>query len=476
MWTSASKSSAERFRREAAVSKVPRKREPRPPVLRARIDQAPAEVGKPVGRAELRVRGGQPFEREIGPLGRDVNQLFPERDRLGRAPFLVAHVSEAQVGRQRARIHLDRGFEPLRRLLAVAPREGFTSELVLDEGERRLTARLVLGRGRFAQPLADGVSLLPLFLLGVQLLEVEERVLVLRIEPQDFGERLDRAVDEAAAAVVEAEAEQHVCVLQLPQVGPLQERLMLLNRASDLTLLAIQVAEDEAQLERLGVQRAGARQRVYRLIGLVGDEEVQAEDEMGRVAEPPPVDPAAVLQLVALPCLAGREADEQRDRAPAMRSCALLSIRHQNICVRHKSWTWTTPSITSPSPTTTTAVIFRSSMTLNASTARSDRRIVTGRGVITSAAVASRMAASQWRRRSPSVMMPARRPAASATHVMPSRLLDISCTTSFIGVSTRTRGISVPTVHDVLDTHQAPPEPASRVQAREVLLAEALPH
>ena len=51
-------------------------------------------------------------------------------------------------------------------------------------------------------------------LLFVELLQVEQRVLVLRIEPQHLVERLERAVDEAAALVVEPEAEQHVRVLE----------------------------------------------------------------------------------------------------------------------------------------------------------------------------------------------------------------------------------------------------------------------
>ena len=51
-------------------------------------------------------------------------------------------------------------------------------------------------------------------LLFVQLLEVDERVLVLRIEPQHLVERFERAIDEPAALVVEAEAEQHVGVLE----------------------------------------------------------------------------------------------------------------------------------------------------------------------------------------------------------------------------------------------------------------------
>ena len=61
--------------------------------------------------------------------------------------------------------------------------------------------------------LADATALVPLMLLFVQLLQVEQRVLVLRIEPQHLVERLERAIDEPAALEVEAEAQQHVGVL-----------------------------------------------------------------------------------------------------------------------------------------------------------------------------------------------------------------------------------------------------------------------
>ena len=64
------------------------------------------------------------------------------------------------------------------------------------------------------QALARVVRLGPLMLLLVQLLEVDQRVFVLRVEPQHLVERLERAIDESAALVVEAEAEQHVGVLE----------------------------------------------------------------------------------------------------------------------------------------------------------------------------------------------------------------------------------------------------------------------
>ena len=58
---------------------------------------------------------------------------------------------------------------------------------------------------------------------------------------------------------------------------------------------------------------AARRQLLDGQIDLVGDEEVQAEDVVRRLARAPAIDPRAVAQLVALPRLADRQADEQRD-------------------------------------------------------------------------------------------------------------------------------------------------------------------
>ena len=79
---------------------------------------------------------------------------------------------------------------------------------------------------RSREPLADLVRLGPLVLFLVELLEIDERVLVLGIEPQHLVEGLERAIDEPAALVVEAEAQQRVGVLELGQLRPLQQRLV----------------------------------------------------------------------------------------------------------------------------------------------------------------------------------------------------------------------------------------------------------
>ena len=51
-------------------------------------------------------------------------------------------------------------------------------------------------------------------LLFVQLLELHQRVPIPGVEAKHFLERLVRAIDEAAAPVIEPEAEQDVRVLQ----------------------------------------------------------------------------------------------------------------------------------------------------------------------------------------------------------------------------------------------------------------------
>ena len=56
----------------------------------------------------------------------------------------------------------------------------------------------------------------------------------------------------------------------------------------------------------------GPGQFLDRLIDLIVHEEVEAEHVMGRLAKPAPIHPAAVAELVALPGLAGDQAQQQR--------------------------------------------------------------------------------------------------------------------------------------------------------------------
>ena len=164
-------------------------------------------------------------------------------------------------------------------------------------------------------------------LLLVDLLEVRQRVAVVGIELEDVGECRERAVDEASAPVVQSQAEQDVGMFQLADVRPLQEGLVFLNRAADLALFAIQVAEDQPDLQRIAGELRRLGELVYRRVDLAGDEKIEAEDVMRRLAPAAAIDPAAVLELVALPCLADGEAREQRDQGGRAVSAILPSVR-----------------------------------------------------------------------------------------------------------------------------------------------------
>jgi hypothetical protein len=92
-----------------------------------------------------------------------------------------------------------------------------------------------------------------LLLILVQLLQVDECVPVPRIEDDHLLEGFERTIDEAAVPEVESEAEQNVGMFELGQIRTLQQRLMHVDRPSHLSLLAVQVAEDHLDLERIGV-------------------------------------------------------------------------------------------------------------------------------------------------------------------------------------------------------------------------------
>ena len=175
-------------------------------------------------------------------------------------------------------------------------------------------ARLPAGGDGLGEALADAGRFGPVVLILVELLELRQRVLVGRVEPEHFLERLDGAVDEPAAPVVEAQAEQHVGVLEAAQARPLQQVLVDLDGAADLSLLAIQVAEDHVDLERVGGEGRGLAHLVDRQIELVGDEEVEPLHVVRRLAVAAPVDPAPLLQLVALPGLADGQAEQEGDQ------------------------------------------------------------------------------------------------------------------------------------------------------------------
>src|SRR5205814_8165926 len=75
--------------------------------------------------------------------------------------------------------------------------------------------------------------------------------------------------------------------------------------------------------ERVTVEACGAAQLFDRQIDLIGDEEVEPEDVMRRLARAAAVEPLAVPQLVALPRLADREAGQQRQQGGEERGIAV---------------------------------------------------------------------------------------------------------------------------------------------------------
>ena len=233
------------------------------------------------------------------------------------------HVAEAEARGRVARIASDGRLKAPGGFRQVVDLERCLAEFVLQEREhlvvlRRVGAPLAAERER-RELLPSRICLLPLVLVLVELLQVRERVAVLGIELEHFVERFDGAIDEAAAAIVEGEAEEDVRVLQPAQLGPLEQILMRLDRTADLSLLAIQVAEDQVDLQRIARRFRRLGQLFDRLVDLAGDEKVEAQHVVRRLAGAAPIDPDAVVQLVALPRLAdgqpgeqGNEPDQQR--------------------------------------------------------------------------------------------------------------------------------------------------------------------
>ena len=173
---------------------------------------------------------------------------------------------------------------------------------------------------------ANPIGIVPLMLLLVELLQVEQRVLIARIEPQHFVERFECAIDEAAALEIEPEAQKDVGVLGARQLGPLEQALMDLDSPCDLAALAVDVAEDQMDLDRIRVNPRRLAQLFDRDVDLVGDQEVEPEYVVMRIARAPPIDPLAVAQFVALPGLADGKARQQGQQRTDERQVVHASI------------------------------------------------------------------------------------------------------------------------------------------------------
>jgi hypothetical protein len=65
--------------------------------------------------------------------------------------------------------------------------------------------------------------------------------------------------------------------------------------------------------ERVRVDARGAGQRVDRQIDLIGDEKIEPEDVVRRLAGAPAIDPRPAAEFLPLPRFADRQPDEQRD-------------------------------------------------------------------------------------------------------------------------------------------------------------------
>ena len=224
---------------------------------------------------------------------------------------MLADVAEVEIRGRGADVHVNRLGEQASRRLRFTVAPPHAADLVREKSEDLLVVG-TMPAVDLRNLLADLQRVRPLMLLFVQLLEVDQRVPVSRIEPHDFLEGFEGAIHEAAVLEVERQAQLHVCLFELGQVRTLKQRLVHVDGAADLSFRAIQVAEQHLDLECVGVADArGLRQLVDRLVHLVVDEEVEAEHVVRRLAQAPAIDPAPVAKLVPLPRLADDQAQQQ---------------------------------------------------------------------------------------------------------------------------------------------------------------------
>src|SRR5262245_48672438 len=117
-------------------------------------------------------------------------------------PLLQARVAEMEVRRYRPRIDVDRLLIRARRHRHVAAPRLRAADLVAQEPEDLQMLVAVL-RIDLRDLLADARRFAPLLLILVELLQVDEGVEILRVEPQDLLKRLVRAIDEAGMPEIE---------------------------------------------------------------------------------------------------------------------------------------------------------------------------------------------------------------------------------------------------------------------------------
>src|SRR3954454_3984064 len=175
-------------------------------------------------------------------------------------------------------------------------------------------------------------------------------------------------------------------MFELSQVRPLQQRLVLLDRAANLSLFPIQIAENEMNLEWIAGGVGRRTELLDRGIDLIGDKEIQAQHVMRRLERAPPIDPPAILELVALPCLPDGETRQQCEKheegdVRAHQSAGRYSrtTESQRFCARR---TISMNSRTAPRPPCAVLTQFTRAITsaaASAGAADSPTRVRTGR-------------------------------------------------------------------------------------------------
>ena len=141
---------------------------------------------------------------------RHLDAPLPGRDRRIQVALLRLGVAQVQIRGDRRGVQIDRRLEPALRVVDPSVLERLQSELVLEERQDQLRLRLLRRPGNARQAPARHVRFLPLVLVFLQLLQIEQRRLVVGVELQHLGEHRHRPVHETAAPVVEPQTEQHV--------------------------------------------------------------------------------------------------------------------------------------------------------------------------------------------------------------------------------------------------------------------------
>ena len=193
---------------------VARERQPSPPVLRVPGDDALAQLGEAARRARRAIRAFETFEREIGAVGRHLDEALPRLDGRRQIALPLVDVAKVQIGGA-VPLSTSIASRKARAAAAGSPARTCTRPISVRRKPRICWFSALRAPSIFAICSRTCSASSPLVLLLVQLLQVHERVAVLRVEVDDFLKRLERAVDEPAVPEIEPEAEQHVGVFEL---------------------------------------------------------------------------------------------------------------------------------------------------------------------------------------------------------------------------------------------------------------------